>query len=166
MTAELHLATGGIVILDDTDIALVCGIKWYGTPLGRTVYAQTCRKIIGGHGKQKTLLMHRVIMNPPTDMVVDHINGNGLDNRRSNLRIVTRGENSRLARNIPANRSGFRGVSWSSKRGKWRAAIGFYGVDKSIGYFSDAADAAMAYDVEAIKARGDLAVLNFPRNKT
>jgi hypothetical protein len=88
--------------------------------------------------KQKTLYMHRVIMNPPADMVIDHINGNPLDNRRCNLRVVTHQQNM-------WNQPRALGYSWYEKRNKFRASIRLNGKTIHIGYYNTEQEAREAY---------------------
>lgn len=76
-------------------------------------------------GSRKRVYLHRWILNPPENMVVDHINGNGLDNRKSNLRVVTQAQNNQNRRGATRanSSSGFRGVYWDNRRNKWKVAV-------------------------------------------
>jgi hypothetical protein len=96
-------------------------------------------------GRQDHIELHRAIMQPPDDMVVDHINGNGLDNRRKNLRIATHLENkvNCVAVN-KQNKSGYRGVSWHPTAKKWVAQFAYRGADYNFGFFSDVRVASIA----------------------
>lgn len=108
----------------------------------------------------KEKLLHRVIMNAKKGEVVDHINGNKLDNRRKNLRICTNSENVRFQKRHKNNTSGYKGVSWSKGMKKWEARIM---VDrKSIvgGYFSNRLDAAKEYNRLATTFFGEYAMIN------
>ena len=87
--------------------------------------------------------MHAVILNHPVGMVADHIDGNGLNNQRENLRIVTHRENS-LNRHIPKS-SKYPGVHWDNQRGKWRSRIRVAGKNRHIGYFNSEESAAREY---------------------
>lgn len=116
---EIKLTQGKVAIVDDEDFEFLSQWKWYVHGSGpRTCYAE--RKSEGDH---KRVPMHRVIMNTPKGLFTDHINGNGLDNRRCNLRICTTAENQYNARRRHSNRSGFKGVYYDKAVGKWRAAI-------------------------------------------
>ena len=83
-------------------------------------------------------------------MVVDHINGNGLDNRRSNLRVCTRSENGMNRGKNKNNKSGYKGVAWHEKAKLWRATLGLKGKIIHLGDFADKSEAYRAY-VEACK---------------
>ena len=89
---------------------------------------------------------------------VDHINGNVLDNRRSNLRICTRQQNAYNKRNKALPKSGFRGVRKAGTR--WQALIFEQGKTKVIGSFADVLDAARAYDAAAVRCFGSFACTN------
>jgi len=107
--------------------------------------------------------MHRIIIDVPEGMFVDHINHNGLDNRKANLRPATPAENARYARYPKINTSSkYRGVWYNKQTKKWRATIVVNRKRKQIGYFKHEIDAARAYDESAKKYYRDFAVLNFP----
>lgn len=107
--------------------------------------------------------MHRFIMDAPKGQQVDHINGNKLDNRKSNLRICSHSENLRNQRKPKDNKSGFKGVSWHKGAKRWCAEIRSNGKRHHLGYFDTAEDAAKAYDIAATLIHGDYARLNFPK---
>jgi len=108
--------------------------------------------------------MHRIIINAPEDMFVDHINHNGLDNRKANLRLATPADNARYARYPKINTSSkYRGVWYNKQRKKWRATIVVNRKRKHLGYFKDERQAAHAYDESAKKYYKDFAILNFPK---
>lgn len=107
-------------------------------------------------------LHHFIIGKPNKGFVVDHINGDKLDNRSTNLRICTQRQNT-LNRGICSkNTSGYKGVSYSDKKKSWSAYITANGKRKYIGYFSNAEDAARAYDYHSLILHGEYGFLNFP----
>ena len=121
------------IICDATDFDLVSKHTWHLTSHG---YALT--SITGADGKQKQLHAHRLLMNPPADMDIDHINGIKHDNRRSNLRIVTTSENMQNMRSA-------KGYYWSKSHGKYRARIVLNKKGIHIGYYKTETEARMAY---------------------
>lgn len=108
----------------------------------------------------RTLLLHRMIMNPPDGMDVDHIHLDKLDNRRASLRIVTRGQNAQNRPKREGATSRFIGVS--KKKTRWKAKIRLNYVQHELGSFATEEEAAIAYDKHAIKFFGPGARLNFP----
>lgn len=112
------------------------------------------------YSRKGIVLMHREIMNPPKGMVVDHINGNGLDNRRCNLRICTPAENVRNRRKVACGRSRFIGVF--PRRDKWHAVVTHQRKTHFVGSFDDEVEAAKARDRLALELHGPFARLNFP----
>lgn len=118
--------------------------------------------------EKRGILLHRLIMGFPEGLVVDHINDDPLDNRRENLRIVTRGQNS--GRGHRRNKTGYRGVTFHADRSNTRggkrysAAIRVDGRSTFLGLFHTAEEAAAAYDARAIVVYGELARLNFPND--
>ena len=155
--------TGRIALIDDEDAALVGGHRWH---MAHSYAAAYIRSI-----SRSPTLMHRLIMGFPEGMVIDHINDNPLDNRRSNLRVVTNAQNT--SRQRRRNKHGYRGIrqdnslnTRGSNRGKFVAAISktIDGVYRTfyLGHFSTPKEAALAYDVAAKKLYGEFARLNFP----
>lgn len=112
-------------------------------------------------GKKCTVYLHRVLLDPPNGMVVDHINRNPLDNRRANLRLASLSENNANSSRRPS-RTGYRGVYPHSQSGKFVAQISVSGQIKSLGLHDTAEAAALAYDRAARATRGAYARLNFP----
>src|ERR1700744_1157255 len=133
MTIEITLSNGGVALIDDADYALVSKHTWKA--IGKTLK----------YARSGNLSMHRVIMDAPADMVVDHINGRTLDNRRSNLRICTRVENMRNQRLAKNNTTGYKGVSLH-KAGRYRASICVNRNLMFLGTFACPIRAALAYD--------------------
>jgi hypothetical protein len=119
------------------------------------------RDVKVGPGKTKMLGLHREIMNQPKGLLVDHKNGNSIDNRIANLRAATWGQN---AHNRPKKKnasSKFFGVSFHKRYKKWSAYISYNGKNELLGYFDNEIVAAKVYDQAALKYYGQFARLNF-----
>jgi hypothetical protein len=107
--------------------------------------------------------LNRVIMDAPPGLLVDHRNGNTLDNRRTNLRLATCSQNRiNSQRDKSKTSSRYVGVSLEKGRGKWLAYISYNGKRIHLGRFDNELDAARAYDLAAVKYHGEFARLNFP----
>lgn len=115
---------------------------------------------IGGRINNKTILLHRVVMNPEARKPVDHINMNRWDCRRSNLRHCDKTQNHANRKKQSNNKSGFKGVFWSTQKQKWQATICKEGKRRHIGFYGDVVNAAQAYNAEAAKLFGGFARLN------
>ncbi len=111
---------------------------------------------------QNTLrtFMHRKIINVPKDLQTDHINNNGLDNRKINLRLCTNSQNSQNRRHYTNKSSKYKGVSWHKFKKKWRAQIGLNKKRIHLGYFEAEKEAAKIYNKEAKELFGDFAYIN------
>lgn len=140
-------------IVDDADFEYIDKLNWCFTK------GYAAKKVVGN----KNLFMHTLIMNCPDNMKVDHKNGDGLDNRRSNLRVCTQQQNTFNQKLSKTNTSGYKGVCYSpyGKRLKrWVAKINKDGKQKHLGYFLTAKEAALAYNVSAKDLFGEFAQLN------
>lgn len=148
----------GTVLVDPQDSWLL-HFPWFEHKGTNTSYARTK---INRDGWHTFIFLHRAIMQPAPHEVVDHKNGNGLDNRRSNLRVCTKGQNS-CNRRGGCKTSRFKGVSWNSKDKCWRMQVGARG-ERIIEYYGKnrEEDAARSYDQHAKRLFGDFAFLNFP----
>ena len=151
---EIHLSNGMNALVDDGDFEYLNKFHWYAVKRHNTFYAM--RDYYPHHGsRRKNLLMHRDILSPDSSQDVDHIDGNGLNNQRNNIRACSHRENM-INRGLQSNnKSGFKGVSWSTKRGKWESRINVLGKSKYLGYFNDPVDAARAYNLASLKYHGE-----------
>ena len=157
----IELTMGQKTIVDDCDAELVGRWKWYAQKSGATFYARTnVTTYVDGKRKQLGVQMHRMIMQPPPGFVVDHINGDGRDNRRCNLRLTS----ARLNRANSSKHKGkskFKGVNWVKKGNKnWVASIRVHGKLHYLGVYHDQVDAAKAYDAAAKQFFGEYAKTN------
>ena len=157
---RVPLTQGKYAIVDPEDFERLNKYKWYAVKDTRTFYAYRNKRI----GKNYiSLAMHRQILNPPEHLVVDHINHNGLDNRKANLRLATCAQNSYNRRQFRKNKSSkYIGVSWKQWSKKWAAIICYKRKNIRIGYFEDEIQAAKAYEKKKKKYHGEFASLNFP----
>ncbi len=168
---EIHLTQGKVALVDDEDYELLNKYKWcakkdrniFYTTRGITIQSQNKAKNI----KQKTKIirMHRLIMKGKlkSNKEIDHINGNSLDNRRCNLRIVTRSQNN-MNQKKTRGTSKYKGVSWHKNNKKWRSQIRLNGKQMYLGLFDNEAEAAKAYDKRAKELFGEFAKPNFGEN--
>jgi hypothetical protein len=155
MSKEIPLTHGTVALVDDADYGFLMQWKWR---LDNNGYA--ARTDYTG-GKQRTILMHRVIVNAPE---VDHRDTNRLNNQRSNLRAATRSQNTQNSRKAPGKSSQYKGVTWNKKLRKWNAQIntGRHLIGKiHLGTFEIEAEAAKAYDEAARRYYGEYARPNF-----
>ncbi len=152
----IPLTQGQIAIVDAEDFEEVGRHNWFAIRANHTFYAARFDK-----STHKMLMMHRAIMQAPAGMVVDHIDGNGLNNCRSNLRICTPKQNS--YNSCPrGGRSGFKGVDYHKRTGKCRAFIYHEGREIILGLFDTEIEAALVRDRKAREIQGEHAWLNFP----
>jgi hypothetical protein len=160
----IPLTRGKVALVDDRDFARVSKLKWYAKPSRQTWYAVRNVRV---NGKRMTVGMHRFILESrlAASKMPDHRDGNGLNNQRYNLRIVTRRRNARNQRKQTgrATSSKYKGVHWHRASGAWTASICVQGNSIHLGTFHGANGeqaAALAYNDAAAYHFGKHACLN------
>jgi HNH endonuclease len=151
--AYVPLTMGKFAIIDAHNVHLVENHNWQCSTKGYAVRTERA------HGSAiRQIKMHRLILNSPNDMHVDHVSGEKLDNRIANLRLCTRSQNMANSKHRKNNTSGFKGVS-PRANGRWVAQIASGGVKMHIGVFDDPMSAHAAYADAAAKYHGKFARL-------
>jgi len=162
---QIPLTQNRFAKVDPEDYLWLSQFRWCCKANRDTCYAI---RHIQEHGRTKRIHMHRQIMNTPEEMICDHKNHNGLDNRRLNLRNCTVEQNNANRRKratthgARAPSSQYLGVSWCPRRKKWASYIKHKGRAKNLGLFAIEEDAARAHDKAAWELWGEYACLNFP----
>ncbi len=126
MVKRIPLSQGLFALVDDEDYEWLNQWKWTADVSRKSGLKYAIR--VSGQGKgliRQRLSMHRVLMDAHAGTEVDHVNGDTLDNRRANLRLVTRAENLRNRKTFKNSKSGFKGVVFNHVNGKWRVTINF-----------------------------------------
>lgn len=169
MTKQIPLTQGKFAIVDDEDFERVNQFKWAAqrTPSDEKYWVAFRSIGTGGRRNKKTVrvLMHRFILDAPKGKIVDHINGNPLDNRRSNMRLCTARESRCNTRVSRRNQSGYKGVHCCRPKPFYYAAIYINGKNKHFGHFRTPEEAARVYDEKAKEYFGEFAWLNFPEKQ-
>jgi len=159
---RIPLTRGKFAIVDPEDYDRLNRIKWHAQQSPHTWYA-VHSLTNGKKEKRKNLQMHHLVIEIPPGMFCDHINHNGLDNRKANLRSATHTQNVWNRRKFrPHSRSKYKGVDWANDMKRWRARIRVNGKRIYLGSYKNELDAARAYDSAAKKHHGQFAAVNFP----
>jgi hypothetical protein len=156
--SRVRVGRDHFALVDSADYPLVTEFRWY---------------LLRGHNGKlyaytgRSTYMHRLIAQTQPGFETDHVNGDGLDNRRANLRTATASQN-RANMGKPRRPDGsvhssrFKGVSWDKSRSKWQAKIVWRGKHKNLGRYESEELAARVYDLAALTQWGEFAQLNFP----
>jgi hypothetical protein len=170
---SIRLSKGLVALVDDEDYESLSAYKWYASRIGHTSYAM--RHAHTADGRRTTQYMHRMILARKLQRAlakkeqVDHVNGNGIDNRRENLRPVTISQNHRNCWKRKLNTSSrFLGVYWNAGRGhnKWASEIRVAGKRVQSGEYATELDAALAREAYVMAHPELHARLNFPTGDT
>ncbi len=155
MSKLITLSKGYSTIVDDEDYERLSEFKWY------CIVSRGRHTTVVGYNKysKKSQIMSRLIMDCPKDRVVDHINHDTMDNRRSNLRICTRTQNGQN-RNKQKALSQYKGLSWNKILKKWLVRIQVNNERLYLGLFMTELGAACVYNIAARKYHGEYARLN------
>ena len=152
---QIELTQGQVALVDDEDHEELNQYKWHAAKIRNSCYAR--RHFRGSEGKKGIKAMHHEIMGiPPEGFMMDHINGLGTDNRKENLRFVTRRQNAQN-RVFWESTSQYPGVSWYAPYTKWMARIQINYKQKNLGYFIDEKEAFNAYK-QAVEALGETVI--------
>jgi hypothetical protein len=151
------ISSGEIALVDDDDYEALSQYKWTLQVNRNNRYAARW-KVVGK--RTYKIFMHRSIMNFPEGSEIDHINHNGLDNRKENLRLTHKSGNQQNARIRRDNKSGYKGVRWYKRDKRWQSSIMVDYKAIHLGYFDDPKAAAFAYNQAAIRYFGENAFQN------
>lgn len=151
---EIPLTQGKVALVDDDMYNFLMQWKWFYAPMRHNAD----RGYAVRNGETKLIYMHRVIMNAPDGIEVDHENGDGLNCQKYNLRFATHAQNAQNKRKAQGTRSQYLGVTWDQGKQRWRARVR----QVFIGRYRTEIEAAKARDAKAKEMFGDFVRLNFP----
>lgn len=159
----ISLTQDYVALVDAEDYDFLMRWRWHAwvSPAGHVYahYTDKCR-LPNGEREQQTLRMHRIILAAPKGLFVDHRNGDGLDNRKANLRLCTNAQNQANRKKNANSRSSFKGVSWRKAKQQWHAQIMLSKKKIHLGFFGSEIEAAAAYDRAALRLFGAFAHVN------
>ncbi len=157
---QIPLTQGKFALVDDANYDWLKKRKWKAVQRRHTFYAEC--KVRMANGKQRTEGMHRLILGlqPTDELETDHIDGDGLNNQRSNLRACTVMQNQQSRRKHKVGTSKYKGAFWHRRDRKWRSEIVVNKKQICLGYFDSETDAAWAYNRAALKHFGAFAQTN------
>lgn len=165
MIRRIRLTQGKYAVIDAKDLDKISELKWCAVLLSGRWYASSRVRWVNGKRRQRIIFMHRLIADAPEGIDVDHRDGNGLNNRRKNLRFATTQQNAWNRGKAANNTSGHRGVCFSRKAGKWQAQIHVKNSTIWLGYFDSKIQAAHAFDNKIRELHGEFACPNFKNQK-
>lgn len=158
---QIPLTRGMHALVDAEDFDKVNQFEWFASPNGRTFYAMR-HPYDSKTGKQSTEIMHRLILGARPGQAIDHLDGDGLNNQKKNLRFASPGQNgANRKKNSGHTYSTFKGVTWHKRKKKWMASLKVAGKSLFLGYWEVPEDAARAYDIAAKQHFSDYARTNF-----
>ena len=158
---EITLSQNMVALVDDEDYDFLNQRKWFARRTANEKYYASRNERDAVTKKDKTILMHRLIMNAMDYTEVDHWDNNGLNNQKNNLRFATESQNGINRPKQSNNSSGYKGVYWNKQAQKWMVRIQINKKNHFVGLFSDLIIAARAYDKKAAELFGEFAKLNF-----
>ncbi|HEV3223889.1 MAG TPA: HNH endonuclease [Puia sp.] len=156
-TIEIPLTKGKFAIIDFEDLEFVMRYKWH---LGSRIRSQYAIKVLGKGDGKKYLRMHNYIMNCPNGKVVDHIDGDGLNNKKANLRICDDGQNKCNRKKSSTTKNRFKGAIFRERNNRWICQITHKKKRYYVGEFKTEIEAAQAYNKKAKELFGDFSNLN------
>lgn len=150
---KIDIGNGAFCLVDESDLDAISKYKWHLIcPRGKQYAAASS---FNSDGKQVTKYMHRLIVGAKSGEVCDHIDGDGLNNRRSNLRLCRHQQNIWNSKRPTTNKSGFKGVCWHKTNKKWHAQIVKGGIKHHLGFYESPETAHQAYCKAAKELHGE-----------
>jgi hypothetical protein len=156
----IPLTRSDVILIDDSDYEFALNYHWWALRITEGNKITYAAADVFTDGTRQTILLHRMLLRPSAHQYIDHINHNGLDDQRNNIRISTMSQNLANKRIQSNNKSGYKGVHWHKQRNKWAAEICVNYKRQSLGLWSDPWRAAQAYNTAALEAWGEFALLN------
>jgi|WetSurMetagenome_2_1015567.scaffolds.fasta_scaffold328029_1 hypothetical protein len=154
---EIILTKNCVALIDKENAIDINQHKWYAVNKGKVSDLYYAATIIN----KKSISMHRYILKIKDKTIkIDHIDGNGLNNQKSNLRLCKLSENLKNRRIPSNNKTGYKGVSFKKKLNKYRSSIGYSSKSIHLGYYENSIEAAEAYNKKAKELFGEYARLN------
>lgn len=162
---KIPLTQGKFALVDDEDYERLSFFQWFAfKPKNSETNLYYARRNTEFGEPRKCVHMHRAVLGiSELDMDIDHIDNNGLNNQKYNLRYTTQAGNSANIKMRRTNKSGFKGVCWSNKSKRWACSITTQGKQLWLGYYDTPEEAARVFDRAALKYHGEFARPNFPK---